>query len=250
MGWTRGSRDDYDLWASFTGDDGWSWDALMPYMKKIEHPSPDNKNLSNFWISSDHGTDGPIGITADAAPALFSSLLIDYTNDSSSEFAWNQDISSGNELGLGWFPWTIENGARSSSWTQYLRPVVNRTNLDIITNTQITRIVQTGIEGKQPIFRAVEFAMSKSSPRGLLHAKREIILSTGAVVSPQLLMLSGIGDYATLSELGIKTLVNNSNVGQHLQDQARLAAVWQVAPNVTTLAVIQYQIFNFSRSHR
>ncbi|KAI0030160.1 alcohol oxidase [Vararia minispora EC-137] len=238
MVWIRGGKDDYDLWATVTGDSGWSWDALLPYMKKIEHFSADNPDNSVDMVSTYHGTNGPLGITIDAWSYPSDPHIINATVELASEFPFNPDVSSGNELGMGWSPSTIENGARSSSWTHYLRPVINRTNLDVVINTHVTRLLQTGTDGDKPVFRGVEYATSvPSSNRNVINATHEVILSAGAIMSPQILMLSGIGSRSTLSGLGIQTIVDNPEVGQHFHDHPRFASIYTVADDVPTMDI-------------
>lgn len=117
----------------------------------------------------------------------------------------------------GWAQSTIANGTRQSSAIAYLWPALNRPNLDVLIHTQATRLVQTGRTGSKPIFRSVEFATGPSAPRFRATARREVILSAGSVGTPQLLQLSGIGNRDALSALGINTIVNNPDVGEHLQ---------------------------------
>jgi choline dehydrogenase-like flavoprotein len=122
--------------------------------------SPDGIDLEDKWNASVHGTDGPLGITM--APYTFESdaMLAALSNEMPEEFPFNLDpASSGYQLGLGWSPSTIDNGARASSWTHYLRPVVNRTNLDIVMNTHVTRVLQTGWQDGVPEFRGIEYAV-------------------------------------------------------------------------------------------
>lgn len=118
---------------------------------------------------------------------------------------------------LGWTQSTIANGTRQSSAVAYLGPVLFRSNLDVLINTQVTRLVQTGRVGGKPDFRSIEFAQNAKARRFRATARREVILSSGAVGTPQLLMLSGIGDRKALSKVGIKAIVDNPDVGEHLQ---------------------------------
>jgi choline dehydrogenase-like flavoprotein len=188
------------------------------------------------------------------APIAFPSdaLLINLTEELPDQFPYNKDLGAGNTIGFGWLPVTTANGTRASSWTGYLQPVVNRSNLDIVLNTHVTRVLQTGEEHGLPAFRGVEYAANttcnpfrfpqpsvctdcESGARGTIRATREVILSAGAIQTPHILMLSGIGDEATLSALDIDTVIDSPHVGQHLQDHPLLTNIWSVNSSAFTL---------------
>jgi choline dehydrogenase-like flavoprotein len=115
-----------------------------------------------MWDASAHGTDGPLGVTM--APISFPSddLIINLTKELPNQFPYNPDLSAGDSLGFGWLPVTTSNGSRASSWTSYLQPVLSRTNLDIVSNTQVTRVLKTGEENGLPAFRGVEYAANST----------------------------------------------------------------------------------------
>lgn len=146
---------------------------------------------------------------------------------------------------------TVGNSVRSSSATAYLAPALaNRSNLDVLIHTQVTRLLQTGKNGSIPIFRGVEFAQG---PTGLLYirftlniflinflesrynvtALKEVVLSAGSIGTPQLLMLSGIGDSSALTELGIQPIVDLPDVGTNFQDHPIVPVQWLVNSNNT-----------------
>ncbi|KAF4607930.1 hypothetical protein EYR40_000266 [Pleurotus pulmonarius] len=162
-----------------------------------------------------HGN-GPLLTSVAGYPAVIDPLVIGTTQEAP-EFPYNVDGNSGNPLGISWAQSTIANGTRQSSAIAYLWPAMNRPNLDVLIHTQATRLIQTGRTGSKPIFRSVEFATGPSAPRFRATARREVILSAGSVGTPQLLQLSGIGNRDALSALGIHTIVNNPDVGEHLQ---------------------------------
>lgn len=128
----------------------------------------------------------------------------------------------------GFTQFTIKDGARSSSATSYLGPqFIKRRNLNVLLHARVSRVLSTGTVNGQPVLQTVEF---KSSTGALTRAtaRREVILSAGAVNSPQILLHSGIGDKETLSKFGIKTLVNNPSVGRNLSDHLIVFNEWSV----------------------
>lgn len=144
---------------------------------------------------------------------------------------------------------TIGNGTRSSSATAYLEPVLDRANLHVIVQHTATKLITEGTKHGIPVFSKVEFAASAkgechrddkcrrsyihSAARTTVTARNEIILSAGAVATPQLLMLSGIGDSKSLKRHGIGTIVRSPDVGKHLQDQPIMSNYWMVNSNKT-----------------
>ncbi|KAF9492662.1 aryl-alcohol oxidase-like protein [Pleurotus eryngii] len=231
--YTRGSADDYDRLAAIAGDDGWTWENLHPYILKhnsIVAPADGHDTTGEFdpaW----HGN-GPLLTSVAGYPAVIDPLVIGTTQEAA-EFPYNVDGNSGNPLGISWVQSTIANGTRQSSAIAYLWPALNRPNLDVLIHTQATRLIQTGRTGATPIFRSVEFATGPSAPRFRATARREVILSAGSVGTPQLLQLSGIGNRETLSALGINTILNNADVGEHLQDHPFIPLQWEVNSNET-----------------
>ncbi|KDQ32751.1 hypothetical protein PLEOSDRAFT_1031974 [Pleurotus ostreatus PC15] len=232
--YTRGASDDYDRLAKIAGDDGWTWDNLHPYILKHSSivPPADGHNTTGQFDPAWHGN-GPLRTSLAGFPAVIDPLVIQTTQVLSDEFPFNLDVNSGNPLGIGWTQSTIANGTRQSSAVAYLGPVLFRSNLDVLINTQVTRLIQTGHVGGKPDFRSIEFAQNAKSRRFRATARREVILSSGAVGTPQLLMLSGIGDRKALSKVGIKAIVNNPDVGEHLQDHPFLPLQWEVNSNET-----------------
>lgn len=121
---------------------------------------------------------------------------------------------------------------------------MSRPNLHVLVNSRVTRLIQTGVDKGKPAFRAVEFTGNETGeiilsielstshrclgPRTIVAAKKEVILSAGSIGTPQILLLSGIGDHRDLSALGIKTIVDNPSVGRNLTDHSLLASAWYV----------------------
>ncbi|KAF4579556.1 hypothetical protein EYR36_001374 [Pleurotus pulmonarius] len=232
--YTRGSSDDYDRIARIAGDDSFRWENLKPYVLKHNTmvASADGHNTSGQFDPSWHGS-GPLHTSVAGYPAVIDPLIVQTTQELPEEFPFNLDMNSGNTLGIGWVQSAIADGTRQSSAVAYLWPALSRPNLHVLINTQVTRLLQTGRTGFKPAFRSIEFTQGPNARRFTATARREVIMSAGAVGTPQILMLSGIGDRRALSRLGIKTIIHNPDVGEHLQDHPFLPLQWEVNSNET-----------------
>ncbi|KAI9435477.1 aryl-alcohol-oxidase from pleurotus Eryingii [Lactarius indigo] len=255
MVWTRGLASDFDRLAQVTGNPGWSWDSLRSTLIEVEtlvSPS-DGHNTTGEVDPSIHGSNGPVKISVQDATALDSRVF--HTTTQLSEFPFNKDMNSGNPLGIGWTQFSIGNGQRSSASVSYLKPVLYRSNLDILVNTLVTKVVQTGTLDDLPNFRGVQFAQSASGPLFSRNVTKEVILAVGAVNTPQLLMLSGIGDSTHLSQFNIRTIVNIPDVGKNMQDHVLLSNVFSVNSNFTdddigrNTSLFQNNLAQWKRSH-
>ncbi|KAJ7152972.1 alcohol oxidase [Mycena filopes] len=224
--YTRGARDDFDRFARVTGDQIWSWDNLVPYMFKNERfgPPADHHNTTGQFNPAVHGFTGINTVSLAGSPTDVDHRIFEAT-DELAEFPFNLDMNStGNTIGIGWTQATIKDGARSSSATSYLAPnFVNRPNLNVLLNAQVTRVLPTT---GNTTFRTVEFVQAGSTYT--LTAGSELILSAGSVGTPAILLHSGIGNSSALSALGIKPLHNLPSVGQNLSDHVLLGASWLV----------------------
>ncbi|KAJ7346320.1 alcohol oxidase [Mycena albidolilacea] len=226
MIYTRGARDDFDRFARVTGDKGWSWNSLIPYMLKNERfgAPADHHNTTGQFNPAVHGFEGINTVSLGGFPTDIDARVFTAT-DELAEFPFNLDMNSGDTIGVGWTQATIKDGARSSSATSYLAPeFVNRPNLHVLLNARVTRVLPTGPSA----FAMVEFIQALGGPRHSVTAGREVILSAGSVGTPAILLHSGIGDSSSLSSLGIKPLHNLPSVGQNLSDHVLLGASWRV----------------------
>jgi choline dehydrogenase-like flavoprotein len=164
------------------------------------------------------------------------------------EFPYQRDMNGGNPIGIGWTQFSITNGQRTDSNSAYIQPFLKRPNLTVLTGARATRVLQTGSVRGAPVFRGVEFAASATgerteptvsgqslmllaAPRISVVARKEVVLSAGSFNTPQLLMLSGIGDPTDLRAAGIRPLVALPSVGRNMTDHVRLANKFQA--NVT-----------------
>ncbi|KAH9893446.1 alcohol oxidase [Cubamyces lactineus] len=230
MFWVRCAQDDYDKIAEITGDEGWSWTSMLRFWQKVERlvPPVDGRDATGELDPVIHGTRGAVNITVPNVRFPTDKPVIDAAKEVGGDFRLIEDYNDGNPLGLGWLQGANGHGIRNDAATAYLNPALSRLNLDILVETQVTKLIQTGISKGKPTFLGVEFAQSSTSPRYVLNAAREVIVSGGAINTPQLLMLSGIGPSAHLTSLGIDTVVDLPDVGQHLVDHPVITFAYNV----------------------
>ncbi|KAK0460487.1 aryl-alcohol oxidase precursor [Desarmillaria tabescens] len=225
MLYTRGSSQDYDRYAQISGDPGWGWEALQPYMRKNERfvAPADNHNVSGQFDPTTHGFDGINAVSLPGYPRATDGSIIQATTEFPREFPFTLDFNSGYQLGIGWAQYTIGNGTRSSSQASYLGSAyISRPNLHVLIHARVTRILQSNTKSTSslPTFNTVEFTqdagatMHKIAPSSL----REIIFSAGSVGTPHILLHSGVGDETELKALGITPTLHLPDVGKNLTD--------------------------------
>lgn len=210
MLFVRGQARDYDLWAE-AGNAGWSFADLLPCFRRME----DNIAGADAW----RGRGGPISVTGmgpDAHP--LGRVFLDAAERAG--FARNADFNGADQEGVGFYQITTRRGLRCSAATGYLRPALKRPNLRLETRAHVTRIL---FEGRRAV--GVEYRQGERLVR--LRARREVILSAGAVNSPQILQVSGVGDPERLGPLGIETVLASPRVGRNLQDHAGLDFIYE-----------------------
>jgi choline dehydrogenase-like flavoprotein len=216
MIYIRGHRADYDNWAAL-GNPGWSYDDVLPYFKRAEH----NERGSDAW----HGAGGPLNVKDPTSPHRFSSLFVQAAEQAG--YAINPDFNGSSQEGVGLYQVTQKNGERCSAADAYLTPHLSRPNLQVFTGAHTTRIL---LEKKRAV--GVEFVQDGLLKQ--LKCQREVLLSAGALQSPQILMLSGIGPHQHLVNMGIATQHHLPGVGQNLHDHPDAIQVVN-APNLTDL---------------
>ncbi|WP_426239247.1 GMC family oxidoreductase [Pararhizobium sp. DWP1-1-3] len=197
---TRGCPEDYDTWANEEGCDGWSYADVLPYFRRSEG----NDSLGG----PHHGTEGPLGVTS-TTPHPLTRVFVRAAQEAG--MPYNGDFNGGNQQGTGFYQATTKNGKRSSTATGYLKPALARKNLALRTDVMVNRIV---IENG----KAIGVEIVENGRPVTLRADREVIVTSGAIGSPKLLMLSGIGPAEHLRSVGIDALHDFSGVGQNLQD--------------------------------
>ena len=209
MAYVRGNRGDYDRWAD-SGLDDWSFDKALPYFQKQESWE---KGADAY-----RGGDGPLGTQfckyEDPLVEAFGAAGV------SAGFGWTDDYNGAQQEGFGRLQMTIHKGRRCSGATGYLRPALSRPNLRIETQALATGIVMDGE-------RAVGIAYRQKGQQHVARAEGEVILAGGVINTPQLLMLSGIGDPEALKSIDVPIQVALPGVGQNLQDHVSVILMYQ-----------------------
>lgn len=208
MIYIRGHRSDYDRWSEL-GNSGWSFDELLPYFKKAEYQE---RGASEY-----HGINGLLNVADLREINPLSRVFVEAAVELG--FPRQSDFNGAEPDGIGFYQVTQKNGRRHSTAAAYLQPCLGRTNLTIRTETQVTRLLW---EGTQVV--GLEYVGENGIERA--EVKQEVILSAGAINSPQLLMLSGVGAAEALKSLGIPIVVDLPGVGQNLQDHLITCTMW------------------------
>lgn len=201
MAYVRGNRLDYDEWAAL-GNEGWSYRDVLPYFIKSEN----NEDLDGEY----HGRSGPLRVAYASEPSPLGACFVEACGQSG--LALNGDYNGADQLGAHMLQFNISRGRRQSAAVAFLKPVLGRKNLTVRTGCHVTRILVE--EGEA---RGVEFINGEQRLEQV-HAHREVILSAGAIQSPHVLMLSGIGDRKELELFGIEVKQDLPGVGKNLQD--------------------------------
>ena len=216
MIYARGHRADYDHWAAL-GNTGWGFDNVLPYFKRSEHNERGADAL--------HGSGGPLNVKDLTSPNRFGPVFVQAGKQAG--LRENSDFNGPEQEGVGLYQVTHKAGERFSAAKAYLTPNLSRPNLSVITGAHITRIL---LERKRAV--GVEFQHEGMVKQ--LQAKNEVLLCAGALQSPQILMLSGIGPHDHLLQNGIATQHDLPGVGQHLHDHPDVVLVAN-APHLTDL---------------
>jgi choline dehydrogenase-like flavoprotein len=218
MIYMRGHRRDFDEWAEL-GNSGWGYDDLLPYFRKSEH----NEDYDN----AAHGRAGPLNVKYLESPNKLNRVFLEAAE--SLQKRRIPDFNAGDNEGFGIFQVTIKNGRRHSVATAFVHPVEGRRNLKVITDARVERIV---LEGGRA--RGVELEVYGAARR--IDVRNEVILSAGAIQSPQILMLSGIGDGEELRKHNIEVRHALRGLGQNLQEHIS-APVHYMSPRITSYGV-------------
>ncbi|MEL6233736.1 MAG: choline dehydrogenase [Pseudomonadota bacterium] len=222
MMYMRGNRRDYDDWAQ-AGLPGWSYADLLPYFKRSE----DNPERAG---SAYHGRGGPFHVSrARADNPLYEAFL---GAGQACGHRLNDDFNGAEQEGLGVYDFNIRNGRRESTATAFLRPARGRPNLTVWTKTLADRVILEN--GRATGLRAIR----RGTPVTVL-ARREVILSGGAVNSPGLLERSGIGDPAVLAAAGIEPVVAAPQVGRNLQDHLGVYLTYRCTKPITLYGLMR-----------
>jgi choline dehydrogenase len=215
MCYIRGHARDYDVWRQL-GNVGWAWDDVLPYFKRIE----------KFPRRGDpaHGTDGELAVSDTKVRweilEAFRAAVLEYG------IPETDDFNRGDNEGCGYFQATIRNGSRWSAARAFLYPVMKRPNLRVLTNA-MTKSLR--FEGK----RAVGVEFWQGDRLNCVAARGEVILSAGAIATPQMLQLAGVGPAALLRERGIVVRQDTPGVGENLQDHWQIRVLHKVRNTIT-----------------
>lgn len=222
--YVRGQRQGFDQWRQL-GNTGWGWDDVLPIFKRAEN-----------WEgpqSPERGTGGPVNVSTSRVHREVIDAWIEAAI--AAGYPATTDYNGAVQDGAGHFQLTMKNGLRCSSAAAYLRPARGRPNLKIFTHAHAEKIL---FEGK----RAVGVRAKIKGAVVELRAACEVIVSAGAIGSPQILMLSGIGDAAELQKLGIEVLCDQRGVGKNLQDHLQARPIYKCTSstiNTETKSLLQ-----------
>ncbi|WP_433555238.1 GMC family oxidoreductase [Pseudonocardia xinjiangensis] len=206
----RAHRDSYDAWAA-AGAAGWDYATMLPFLKRTERAVAGRDPRCR-------GMDGPLAV----APGTAEEPLWDAAFEAAVEagHAVADDLNDGAGEGVGWAEYNVLDGARQSAADAYLAPVLDRSNLDVVTGADARRLVTDGSR-----CRGVEYAVDGG--RHVVEAGREVVLAAGTIGSPQLLLLSGIGPSAQLRELGIGVVADLPGVGENLHEHPQSGVAYR-----------------------
>ena len=236
MVFTRGNPRDYDAWAEEERCDGWAFKDVLPYFRRAE----DNNRLADDY----HGTDGPLGASDLISPHPLSRAFVLAAQEAG--LAPNADFNGAVQEGAGLYQVTQRQGRRCSTAVGYLHPAMKRGNIDLVTDAQATRIlVENG--------RAVGVEYFAQGQMQTARAESEVIVASGAIGSPKLLLLSGIGPSDELKSLGIEPVHDLPGVGKNLQDHIDVYSIHELngphsydkhtRPHKMLWAALEYVLF-------
>ncbi|MFB9150098.1 GMC family oxidoreductase [Roseovarius ramblicola] len=205
--YVRGQPQDYDRWAQM-GNPGWGWDDVLPLFKRSERQE---RGADDY-----HGDQGPLSVSNMRLQRPICDAWVAAAQEAG--YPYNPDYNGACQEGVGYFQLTTRNGRRCSAAVAFLNPVRKRANLTILTRAQASRITFDGTRATGVAYR------DRSGAEHVVRAGREVILSSGAIGSPHLMMVSGLGEAAHLAGHGIEPLCDLPGVGRNMQDhlQARL----------------------------
>ena len=206
--YTRGHREDYDAWANDHGCEGWSYREVLPYFRRAEG----NERFSNDY----HGREGPLGVSMPRGALPICSAFLRAAQDWG--MPYNEDFNGRHQAGCGFYQLTQRDARRSSTARAFLKPAERRPNLTVRTGVEVMHIlVSAG--------RAHGVECRQKGQRMRFEADRCVVLAAGAIGSPRLLMLSGIGPADHLRSVGIEPVHDLPGIGQNLQDHLDLCTI-------------------------
>lgn len=234
--YTRGAPEIYDSWSDEFGCEGWNYANVLEYFRKAE----DNQRFADGF----HGQGGPIGVAAPVSPLPITEAFIRACQQYG--IPYNPDFNAADPSGCGYYQLTQRRAARSSTARAYLGPLENAPNLTVVTDALATKLI---IDGQRAV--AIEYVENGQVKRA--QASREIVVSSGAIGSPRLLLLSGIGPADHLKSVDVELVHNLAGVGENLHDHLDLFAIAECSgrhsydhygkPHFALIAGLQYLLF-------
>ncbi|HVX75994.1 MAG TPA: choline dehydrogenase [Bradyrhizobium sp.] len=222
--YVRGQHQDYDRWRQ-RGNAGWGYDDVLPYFKKAE----DQQRGGNQF----HGVGGPLPVSDWRHGDPLSEAFVAAAAEAG--IPTNRDFNGATQEGAGFFQTTTRRGRRASTAYSYLRPAERRSNLLIETEALAQRIL---FDGRRAV--AVEYLQGRSAKTA--RARKEILVSSGAYNSPQLLQLSGVGPGELLQKHGINVVLDMAGVGNDLQDHLQVRVVMRCAQKITLNDIVNHPV--------
>lgn len=216
MIYMRGQRSDYDHWRDL-GNTGWGWDDVLPLFKKFES----YQHGANYY----HGADGELRVEE----RRVNWEILDAWRDAAAQSGIPKidEFNRGDNFGNAYFQMNQKKGVRWSATKAFLRPISHRSNLTVMTEAAVQKVLIE--DGKAT---GIRVRLGSNAPQDI-SARREVILSAGAIGSPQILQLSGVGPSNLLDQHDIPVVANISGVGQNLQDHLQIRSVYKVSNTVT-----------------
>lgn len=217
MLFVRGAPQDFDSWAEAGAGPGWSYQSVLPYFKRLESVTA---ATSTVTPSALRGTDGPMPCNLIISPQDATKAFIE-ASVASGLTPLNPDYNAESIFGVAMSQYNVKGGRRFNTCSAYVAPTLqSHPNLHVLTHAHVQRVLFNDAKEAQGVAlkRGIDPAQLRDQPESFIRAKREVILCAGAVGSPQLLELSGIGQAKLLSSLGIKVVADRPGVGENLQD--------------------------------
>jgi choline dehydrogenase len=225
MVYVRGHANDYNRWAKDEGAIGWNYENILPYFKKAE-----TREIGGDLY---RGNDGPLHVSTGKMQNILHQVFLNAGQQAG--LPYTSDMNGYQQFGVGPMDMTVYKGKRFSTSSAYLKPALLRKNCNIISNILVKKIIFNGTTAK-----GIEYLYKGKTY--CIFANKEIILSCGAINSPQLLMLSGIGNSNNLKDVGIDTINHLPGVGENLQDHLEIYVQYQCKKPVT---LYKYNKFPF-----
>ncbi|UPX19999.1 uncharacterized protein EKO05_0010246 [Ascochyta rabiei] len=248
MVYDRGSAADYDAWEAL-GNNGWGWAGMEPYFKKgVTFQPPSKKIAEEFNITWDLGTYSNGPLTVSITDSQFEDVKDYWSAWKASGVHVPVDGNKGEAYGASWYPNTMDRttGRRAHARYAYLDPITSRTNLKVLTKATATKIIFDD-EKKPTMAKGVDITYDATGQARTVYAKKEVIIAAGAIQTPKLLQLSGIGPRSVLNAAGVKVRVELDAVGSNYQDHPYATLLYKTTTgNITINSLLTDATYNAS----